>query len=210
MKISGVKFAIIAILISVVSSLSLQAQDNLYYFQEVKTWEFGPRIGFTTSMINSTGDPNIQRGIKLGLVGGVFARYQLADQWALHTNLSYSTRGNKSETGNIENSYVDFSIVPVRNVKYKMFNADMTFDFFAGPGISFLTKAVNKDDLTVDMKQLLPETEVNLVIGGSLPFGPVLLTATNRVGFTNLYGKVLNETTWFSFSTEWTAAYRFR
>ena len=192
------------------SSSTLQAQGNLYYFQETKTWEFGPRIGFTTSIINSTGDPNIQRGIKLGLAGGVFARYQLADQWALHTDLSYSTRGNKSESGNFENSYIDFSIVPTRNVKYKMFDTDMTFDFFLGPGISFLTKAVDKDNPTIDMKQLLPSTELNIVIGGSLPFGPVLLTATNRVGITNLIGKVISSSTWFSFSTEWTAAYRFK
>lgn len=197
-------------MISIMSLSTLYAQDNLYYYQEANTWEFGPRVGFTTSMINSTGDPNIQKGIKLGLVGGVFARYQMAEQWALHTDFSYSTRGNKSESGNFENRYIDFSIVPVRNVKYKMFNKDMTFDFFLGPGISFLTKAVDKDDLAVDMKQLLPSTEFNIVLGGSLPFGPMLLTATNRIGMTNLIGKVISSSTWFSFSTEWTAAYRFK
>ncbi len=118
-------------------SLNVFSQDGLYYFQPEKTWELGGRIGFTTSMINSKGDPNIQRGIKLGLTGGVFARYQMAEQWALHTDLGYSIRGNKSESGNIENSYIDFSVVPVRNVKYSMFGNEMTFDFFLGPGISF-------------------------------------------------------------------------
>ncbi len=98
MKKADFKSLLIAALITVASLSTLQAQDNLYYFQEAKTWEFGPRIGFTTSMINSTGDPNIQRGIKVGLTGGIFARYQLADQWALHTDLGYSTRGNKSES----------------------------------------------------------------------------------------------------------------
>ena len=90
------------------------SQGNLYYYQEAKTWEFGPRIGFTTSLINSKGDPNLDKGVKLGLVGGIFARYQLADRWALHGDLSFSTRGNKSESNNIENGYVDFSVVPVR------------------------------------------------------------------------------------------------
>ncbi len=193
-----------------VTSLNLLAQDNLFYCQAAKTWEFGPRIGFTTSIINSKGDNNIERGVKLGLAGGVFARYQWADQWALHSDLSYSTRGNKSKTGNWENSYIDFSAVPLRNVKYSMFNQDMTFDFFVGPGISFLFDAVDKDNADNDLKQLLPSTEFNLVFGGSLPFGPVLLTATSRVGLTNLFGKVSSSTTWYSFSTEWTAAYRFK
>ena len=141
---------------------------------------------------------------------GVFARYQWAEQWALHTDLGYSVRGNKSESGNFENSYVDFSIVPVRNVKYKMFNTDMTFDFFVGPGISFLVSAEDKTNPTIDMTDVFPSTEFNIVIGGSLPIGPVLLTATNRVGMTNLIGKVISSTTWFSFTTEWTAAYRFK
>ena len=42
------------------------AQGNLYHYQDAKTWEFGPRVGFTTSMINSKGDPNLEKGIKLG------------------------------------------------------------------------------------------------------------------------------------------------
>lgn len=186
----------------------LKAQDKIYYYQAVKTWEFGPRIGFSTSIINTTGDPNIQRGIKMGLVGGVFVRYQLADQWALHSDLSYSIRGNKSESGNIESGYVDFSVVPLRNVKYKMFGKEHTFDFFLGPGISFLTNSIDKTKPPIDYTDVFPSTEFNIVIGGSLPFGPVLLTATNRAGMTNLLGKI-SPSTWFSFSTEWTAAYRF-
>ena len=120
------------------------SQGNLYYYQAAKTWEFGPRIGFTTSVINSKGEPNLEQGIKMGLVGGIFARYQLADQWALHSDLSYSTRGNKAASNNIENGYVDFSVVPVRNVKYNMFKKEHTFDFFIGPGISILTSSEDK------------------------------------------------------------------
>jgi hypothetical protein len=162
------------------------SQGNVYYYQEAKTWEFGPRIGFTTSMINSKGDPNIQRGIKMGLVGGIFARYQLADQWALHSDLSYSTRGNKNEVTNIESSYLDFSIMPTRNIKYKMFGGDHTFDFFVGPGISFLTSSKDKSGNLSNITDFLSSTEFNVVIGGSLPFGLVLLTATNRIGLSSL------------------------
>lgn len=209
MKILDAKFIVLATLIILANLSPLQAQDNLYYFQEAKTWEFGPRIGFTTSMINSTGEPNVKRGIKLGLVGGVFARYQLVGQWALHSDLSFSTRGNKSESGNFENSYVDFSVVPVRNVKYKMFGQDITFDFFLGLGISFLTKAQEKVGNT-DTSNTISSTEFNIVIGGSLPFGPVLLTATNRIGMTNLLSNPISGSTWAGFTTEWTAAYRFK
>jgi hypothetical protein len=184
----------------------------MYYFQEAKTWEFGPRIGFTTSIINSKGDPNIQRGIKMGLVGGIFARYQLADQWALHSDLSYSTRGNKNDVTNIESSYVDFSIVPTRNIKYKMFSGDHTFDFFVGPGISFLTSSKDKSGNLSNITDFLSSTEFNVVIGGSLPFGPVLLTATNRMGLSSLIGPptTSSNSSWLSFTTEWTAAYRFK
>jgi outer membrane protein with beta-barrel domain len=188
----------------------VQAQSNLYYFQEAKTWEYGPRIGFTTSMINSKGDPNIQRGIKMGLVGGVFVRYQLADQWALQTDISYSTRGNKNDILNIENSYIDFSIVPVRNWNYRMFKGDHTFDFFLGPGISFLTTSEDKSGNISDLESLVSSTEFNVVIGGSLPFGPFLLTATNRLGMSNLLGTPLPGSNWYSFVTEWSVAYRFK
>lgn len=190
--------------------ISAMAQENMYYYQPVKTLEFGPRLGFTTSLINSKGSPNIQRGVKLGITAGVFLRYQWAEQWALHSDLGYSIRGNKSNSGNFENKYIDFAISPVRNIKYKMFGHKHTFDLFAGPGVSFLTSAVDKDNLSVDMKQLLPSAEFNIVLGGSLPLGPVLLTATNRVGATNLLKKVYSDDSWFSFSTEWTIAYRIK
>jgi outer membrane protein with beta-barrel domain len=209
MNILDANILLVAALITLTSITSLQAQDNLYYYQEAKTLEFGPRIGFTTSMINSTGQPGLQRGIKLGLVGGVFARYQMANQWALHTDLSFSTRGNKSESGNFENSYVDFSIVPVRNVKYKMFGNVHTFDFFVGPGLSFLTKSIEKDSNN-DTSNILSSTEFNIVVGGSLPFGSVLLTATNRLGMSNLLDNPIADSTWAGFTTEWTAAYRFK
>ena len=186
------------------------SQGNLYYYQEAKTWEFGPRIGFTTSMINSKGEPNLEKGIKLGLVGGVFVRYQLVDRWALHSDLSYSTRGNKSESNNIENGYVDFSIVPVRIWKYRMFNKEHTFDFFVGPGISFLTSTEDKTGNINDLESGLSSTEFNVVIGGGLPFGPFLLTATNRIGVSNLLGTPLGDSKWNGFVTEWTIAYRFK
>ena len=186
------------------------AQGNLYYYQEAKTWEFGPRVGFTTSIINSRGEPNLEKGIKLGLVGGVFARYQLADRWALHGDLSYSTRGNKAESNNIENGYVDFSVVPVRIWKYQMFNKEHTFDFFIGPGISFLTSSEDKTGNITDLESSLSSTEFNMVIGGGLPFGPFLLTATNRIGVSNLLGSPVGDSKWYSFTTEWTIAYRFK
>lgn len=186
------------------------AQGNLYYYQDAKTWEFGPRIGFTTSIINSKGDPNLEKGIKLGLVGGIFARYQLADQWALHSDLSYSTRGNKSASNNIQNNYIDFSVVPVRNVKYRMFNKEHTFDFFIGPGISFLTDSEDKTGNFGDLETGLASTEFNVVIGGGLPFGPFLLTATNRIGISNLLGTPVADSKWNGFVTEWTIAYRFK
>jgi hypothetical protein len=186
------------------------AQDNLYYYQEAKTWELGPRIGFTTSLINSKGDPNLQKGIKMGIVGGVFGRYQLADQWALHGDLSYSIRGNKSESNNIESGYVDFSVVPVRNWKYNMFGKEHTFDFFIGPGISILTSSEDKSGNISELESELSSTEFNVVIGGGLPFGPFLLTATNRIGVSNLLGTPVADSKWNGFVTEWTVAYRFR
>jgi Outer membrane protein beta-barrel domain len=186
------------------------AQNGLYYYQEVKTWEFGPRIGFTTSIINSKGEPNLESGIKMGIVGGIFARYQLADQWALNGNLSFSTRGNKSASANIENGYVDFSVVPLRNVKYRMFNIDHTFDFFVGPGVSILTGSQDKSANIPDLKNNLTDIEYNIVIGAGLPFGPFLLTATTRIGVYNLIESPLQGSKWHSISTEWTAAYRFK
>jgi len=185
-----------------------QAQENLYYYQEAKTWEFGPRIGFTTSIINSKGNPNLEKGIKLGLVGGIFARYQLADQWALHADLAYSTRGNKSQSNNIENSYIDFSVVATRNIKYNMFKHEHTFDFFIGPGVSFLTSSEDKSGNISELESQLSGTEFNVVLGGALPFGPFLLTATNRIGVSNLLGTPQADSKWNGFVTEWSVAYR--
>lgn len=204
------KLYLLIFIVSVALTSPVLAQGNLYYYQDAKTWEFGPRIGFTTSMINSKGDPNIKRGIKLGIVGGVFARYQLADRWALHGDLSYSTRGNKNDLLNIENSYVDFSIVPVRIWNYRMFNSDHTFDFFVGPGISFLTSSEDKSGTINELESQLSTTEFNVVIGGGLPFGRFILTATNRIGVSNLLGTPAADSKWNGFVTEWTIAYRFK
>lgn len=204
------KLYLLIFIVSVALASPVLAQGNLYYYQDAKTWEFGPRIGFTTSMINSKGDPNIKRGIKLGIVGGVFARYQLADRWALHGDLSYSTRGNKNDLLNIENSYVDFSIVPVRIWNYRMFNSDHTFDFFVGPGISFLTSSEDKSGTINELESQLSTTEFNVVIGGGLPFGRFILTATNRIGVSNLLGTPAADSKWNGFVTEWTIAYRFK
>ena len=208
MKIANYKIVFLGILISVpVLGLS---QSNMFYYQPEKTWEYGPRIGFTTSMINSKGDPNIQRGVKLGIVGGLFSRYQLTNQWAIQGDLSYSTRGNKNNITNIENSYVDFSITPVRNVRYRMFKQDMTFDFFIGPGISFNTSTKEKLGVISNLNGQLSTTEINLVMGGGFPIGPVLLYATTRFGISNLLDNPLTGSTWNGFTTEWTASYRFK
>lgn len=201
---------LLILIVGVMLTNTVFAQGNLYYYQDAKTWEFGPRIGFTTSIINSKGDPNLEKGIKMGIVGGIFARYQLADQWALHSDLSYSTRGNKSASNNIHNSYVDFSVVPVRNVKYRMFNKEHTFDFFIGPGVSFLTSSEDKSGNISEIESQLSSTEFNVVIGGGLPFGPFLLTATNRIGVSNLLGTPVADSKWNGFVTEWTIAYRFK
>ena len=191
-------------------SLTVHAQEkSLYYFQEVGTLEIGPRIGFTTSAIISTGDPNIARGVKLGIVAGIFGRKQLTDQWAINTDFSYSTRGNKNDVINLENSYIDLSVVVVRNVKYRMFNNDMTFDFFLGPGLSFNLNSEFKES-NIPVNPFISPQEFNVVIGGALPFGPILLTATNRLGLTNLLGNPSQGSKWTSFTTEWTIAYRFK
>jgi hypothetical protein len=203
------KILLFIILLLPFSGLS---QGNMYYFQEAKTWEFGPRIGFTTSIINSKGDPNIQKGIKMGLVGGLFARYQWANQWALQGDLGYSTRGNKNDVTNIQSGYVDFSIMPTRNIKYRMFGGDHTFDFFVGPGVSFLTSSKDKSGNLSNITDFLSSSEFNIVVGGSLPLGHFMLTATNRIGVSNLLGPSMasSESSWHSFTTEWTAAYRFK
>lgn len=202
MKIVKILFGSIGLFLS----LTVHAQEkSLYYFQEAGTLEIGPRIGFTTSAIISTGDPNIAQGVKPGIVAGIFGRKQLTDQWALNTDFSYSTRGNKNDVSNIENSYIDLSVVMVRNVKYRMFNNDMTFDFFLGPGLSF---NLNSEGI-IPGNPISPQ-EFNVVIGGALPFGPILLTATNRIGLTNLLGNPSQGSKWTSFTTEWTIAYRFK
>lgn len=201
---------LLILIVGLILTKPVYAQSNLYYYQDAKTWDFGPRIGFTTSMINSKGDPNLEKGIKMGIVGGMFGRYQLADQWALHGDLSYSIRGNKSGSNNIENGYVDFSVVPVRNVKYNMFKNEHTFDFFIGPGISFLTSSEDKSGNIGELESQLSTTEFNVVIGGGLPFGPFLLTATNRIGVSNLLGTPAADSKWNGFVTEWTVAYRFK
>ena len=186
------------------------AQGSIYYYQEPDTWELGPRIGFTTSLINSKGNPELEKGIKMGIVGGVFVRYQLGRLWAFHTDLSYSTRGNKSASSNIENSYIDYSIVPVRIVEYGMFKREHAFDFFLGPGVSFLVNSQDKSGNINDLEAKLAPVEFNVVVGGTLALGPVLLTATNRIGVSDLMNASIPGSKWSSFSTEWTIAYRFK
>lgn len=202
------KIAITALLL--LSMNIALAQDNLFYYQATGTWDFGPKIGFTTSLINSKGQEGIQQGVRLGLVGGVFTRYQVADQWGLQIDLSYSSRGNKSTDEAYKNDYLDISFTPVYNVKYRMFEKDMTFDVFAGIGASFLAQAkFEMGELELNNKDFISNTAFNIIVGGSLPFGPFLLTATTRFGVKNLLAEPSPGSKWHSISTEWTAAYRF-
>ncbi len=203
-------FPYLVIILGISLAVPVNGQGNLYYYQEAKTWDFGLRVGFTTSMINAKGTPNLDGGIKLGLAGGLFGRYQLADQWAMQGDLSFSTRGNKNESTNITNSYLDFNLVMVRNIKYRMFKQEMTFDFFLGPGISYLAVTRDESALLANLGDNFTASEFNLVIGGGLPFGPVLLLATTRLGLTNLLASPASGTVWYGFTTEWTIAYRFR
>jgi len=189
------------------------SQEDLFYYQEVNTWDFGPRLGFTTSVINSKGNNSFERDIFLGWVAGAFVRYQLAEQWALQGDLSYSLRGSKraSSDAKLRNNYIDLSAVMVRNVKYRMFKNDLTFDFFLGPGISYLVRSeLDEAGQQVDYKDQLASTEFNIVIGGGLPIGPFMLMAYTRFGVVNLLESPTDDTmVWHSITTEWTASYRF-
>jgi Outer membrane protein beta-barrel domain len=194
-------------------SPSSYSQEDLFYYQEVKTWDIGPRLGFTTSIINSKGNNSFERDVIMGLVGGVFARYQIADQWAIQGDLSYSSRGSKrkSSDAKLRNNYIDFSTVMVRNVKYRMFKNDLTFDFFLGPGISYLIRSeLQENGEKLGFEDQMASTELNIVVGGGLPMGPLLLMAYTRFGVVNLLDNPVDNTMiWHSISTEWTASYRF-
>ena len=203
-------FRAVFVLAVLFSAANVQSQSNLYYYQQEGTWDFGPKVGFTTSIINTKGPEGLKSGVRLGLVGGFFARYQIASQWGLHGDISYSSSGNKSDDGIYKNDYIDIAFAPVYNVKYRMFKKDMTFDIFAGAGVSFLTKAeFELGELVLDNSNFINDTSINIIAGGSLPFGPFLLTATTRFGVKNLLTEPVPNSKWHSISTEWTAAYRF-
>jgi len=188
--------------------VQVSAQGMLYY-QEAKTFEFGPRIGFTTSILSVDDDSLLgKRKIRLSYVLGLFGRYQLNERWSLQGDVVYASRGGDFENSDeVELNYIDIPITVVYNVRFKLKDKPFTFDVFAGIQPSFLSKAKIGG---VEVTDSIEKTGVDLVFGSGFPIWKFLFYSTIKIGLTDLNKGFPTETSnsLNSISTEWTVGYR--
>ena len=195
---------IVLLLFSALLYAPVAAQSPLYY-QTPKTFEIGPRVGFTTSILNSD-DPSLGNAqIRLAFMGWVFARYQVAERFALQIEADYAPRGGGFENENkTELTFLDLPVTAVYNVRYDMFGKPATFDVFAGLQPSFLLDAQRGD---TDVKSGFNSNGVDLVLGSGFPMWQFLFYATTKIGLSDMN----NSGSSFrvkSIVTEWTMSYR--
>jgi len=187
--------------------MGLQAQ-GIFYYQEKGHFEFGPKAGFTTSMLypdskNFVGKP----GVRFSLTGGFFGRYQLKEKFSLQIDLGYASRGGAfSETGKIRLDYIDLPVVAIYSVRYKFREVPMTFDFLIGLQPSFLIKAENNGITTIDQWNSISG---DFVIGGGLPIWRFLFYATTKIALSKTKNSITGLVSPLrSITTEWTVSYR--
>ena len=182
----------------------LFAQSPLY-FQTPKTLEFGPRLGFTTSILNSDDASLGKSQVRLAFMGGIFARYQLSEKFALQVEADYAPRGGGFVNGEkMKLTFLDLPVTAVYNVHYKMFGKPATFDVFAGVQPSFILDALSG---TTDIKSDLNSSGVDLVLGSGFPMWRFLFYATTKIGLSDLNKSAVNGKM-KSIVTEWTVSYR--
>ena len=183
---------------------NLFAQSSLY-FQTPQTWEFGARTGFTTSILNSDDAGLGKAQVHLAFMGGVFARYQIAEKFAIQLEVDYAPRGGRFENAEkMKLAFLDFPVTAVYNVHYKMFGKPATFDVFAGVQPSFLLEASRGG---TGVKGDLNSNGLDLVLGSGFPIWRFLFYATTKIGLSDLNSATSNGKI-KSIVTEWTVSYR--
>ena len=187
---------------------SVNAQ-GVIYFQNPKTFEYGPRVGFSTAMVNPEDRRDFGNSqVRLGIVAGLFGRYQLNERWSIQGDLTYAERGgNFKEADDLKLAYLDVPLTLAFNVRFKIKETPLTFDIFGGLQPSFL---LNAEAAQVDVTENFKSTTFDLVLGSGFPIKRFLFYATTKIALTNLEDSSLFEgsNSLKGFSTEWTVSYR--
>lgn len=196
---------------------SLVQAQIFKYKQAPGTVDFGPRIGITTSIVSIDNNPFGNPKVRISLMGGLFARYQLTNRWSLQTDVVYTQRGarfdksvtfdSNSQIERLALGYVDWEFKAIYNVRYKMFGKPGNFDVFLGAQPSFLVNAQLND---LDVKNNLNSVGFDLIAGSGFTIGRVILYATTKIALTDANKDISNtEVSIRNLLTEWTVAYKF-
>ena len=206
-----------------------QTSGVFSYQQEVGTFDFGPRIGFVTSILSLDNTIYGDNDIRVSVIGGVFTRYQVSERFSLQGDLVYVQKGaNLNEAGTIGAPFatldelflntIDLPITAIYNVRYKLFGVKSHFDVFGGVNFSYLVDenvtftnidpAFNEtvQAIAVAQEENLGDFGFGIVLGSGLTFGRVILSATTKIGLTDYSQNAAFSIR--SISTEWTAAFK--
>ncbi len=198
----------ITLLILISYTQTTNAQKALYY-STPKTFEYGPRIGFTTSMVFSDREELQSDMIRWSLMGGFFTRYQVTERFSVQLEADYTSRGggfNSNADTYIKLSYLDIPATAIYNVRYRLFKMPMTFDLFAGVEPSFLLTAKQNDE-SIDGQ--LNQFSYDIVIGSGFPMWRFLFYATTKIGMSNINRSAPGMGVLKNMLTEWSVSYRF-
>ena len=189
------------------SSLYAQKIKSPLWYSTAKTFEYGVRTGFTTSILNSENDLLGDPEIRVSFMGGVFGRYSFTDRFFINVGADLSPRGggftDDNSDNNINLTFIDVPVVVGYNVRYNLFKLPFQFDLFAGLQPSFL---IDAQQGSTDISDGLNPVGADLVIGSGFPLWRFMFYATNKIGLSNISdgGDFLR-----SITTEWTLGYRF-
>jgi opacity protein-like surface antigen len=134
---------------------------------------------------------------RTGLLGGVFAAFALNDRVAIGPEVYYTMKGVKgTEEGTELEVKVDYLEVPLLVTLSFPTEGSVRPFVYAGPAVSFRTKcelsgqmggisvSFDCDDPEVDAR--IKKTDMGVVAGGGVRFGPLFVSARYDIGLMNI------------------------
>lgn len=186
------------------------------YTQDVKTFTYGPRIGFSSSLLLLDPDNVVGKNeLNFGFTAGGFLRYQLSKKFALQLDVVYTQRGGKYDSDDeIQFDFIDPELKLVFDAMTKFGKRRVLWNLFAGFQPSILISAKAND---VDILENLNTTGFDAVVGGAFYIGRFVLSSNIKFGLSDLNDNLtfLDDTnntvtpSFRSIASETTLSYRF-
>jgi len=193
---------------------SASAQSFFDYEQKKGEFSYGPKVGFSTSLLSMEEAPLGDPKIYFSYVVGGFVRYQFSNIFSAQFDLTNVDKGGRFESSNgnstsIALNYIAPELRAILDFNTKIGTFNLNWDIFAGTSYGILTSARH---CNCGAKGSFNNTLVNLQAGSSFYIGRLVFSASTKIGVTDANKNfVVNNSKPFirNLSSEWTVGYRF-